>query len=218
MNCDICERSHHPKRLPFLCAVDARNALYEGRIANAKILIETEAIESRVNKLLSDSDAGLLSSVPRETSRVFVENCESEEFKAKERTERIMASADKLRKEVEAARKDIEERRAAISRKKADLAVASQGVSTRWRREMDEARKVTKMTKYKWDREYEATTQYKAALCMEVAKLYRLQRVRRGSHARFEYRIGGIDIVDLQNMNSMSCPFSPPLEPSRKPS
>ncbi|KAI0545799.1 hypothetical protein F4679DRAFT_559846 [Xylaria curta] len=203
MNCDICERVHHPKRLPFLCAVDARNELYEGRIANAKILMEKEVIESQVNKLLADSDASLGSTAMRRSSRAYLENCASEESKARETTERIIASADRLRDEVAAARKEIEERRAAVARKRSAIASSSQGIPARRNRELDETRKAIKMTKYNWDREYEAMTQYKAALCMEVAKLYRLQRVRRGNPVRFEYKIGGIDIVDLQNMNSV---------------
>ncbi|KAI0861105.1 hypothetical protein F4860DRAFT_178912 [Xylaria cubensis] len=203
MNCDICERVHHPKRLPFLCAVDARNELYEGRIANAKILMEKEVMESQVNRLLSDSDASPGTPTGHRFSRAYLENCASEECKARETTERIIASADKLRDEVAAARKEIEERRAAVARKKSAIASASQGIPARRNRELDETRKAIKMTKYNWDREYEAMTQYKAALCMEVAKLYRLQRVRRGNPVRFEYKIGGIDIVDLQNMNSV---------------
>ncbi|KAL7620298.1 hypothetical protein AAE478_009291 [Parahypoxylon ruwenzoriense] len=199
MNCDICQRAHHPKRLPFFCVVDARNELYEGRVANARILIEAEEIESRVTKLLSESDAG---SVTDRSSRAYLENCVSEERKAKERMERIMTSANKLRDEIAAAKKEIEERKARIARKKSDLAAASQGVAARRTRELEEARKATKMIRYTWDREYEAMTQYRAALCMEVAKLYRLQRVRRGNPVRFEYKIGGIDIIDLHNMNN----------------
>jgi hypothetical protein len=206
MSCDICQRAHHPKRLPFLCVVDARNELYEGRIANARILLETEALESRVNKLLSDSVANPASFATYRSSRTYVENCASEEYKARERTDRIIASADRLRDEVATAKKEIEERKAAIARKKSDLAAASHGVSARRRRVADDARKAIKMTKYTWDREYEATAQYKAALCMEVAKLYRLQRVRRGNPVRFEYKIGGIDIIDLPNMNSALMP------------
>ncbi|KAI0534560.1 UV radiation resistance protein and autophagy-related subunit 14-domain-containing protein [Xylaria digitata] len=204
MNCDICERAHHPKRLPFLCPVDARNELYEGRIANARILMDMETVESRVNELLSsDSDVGPASPTAHQPLRAYIENCASEEHEARERTERIIASADKLRDEVAAAKKEIENRKAAIARKRSDLAGISQGLSARRNREIDETRKAIKMTKYTWDREYEALTQYRAALCMEVAKLYRLQRVRRGNPARFEYKIGGVDIFDLQNMNSV---------------
>ncbi|KAJ8121051.1 hypothetical protein ONZ43_g2400 [Nemania bipapillata] len=185
MNCDICERAHHPKRLPFLCVVDARNALYEGRIANAKILIEAEAIEAQVNKLLSDSDVPSGSPATPRLTRAYVENYSSEEYKARARTERIIESADRLREEVAAAKKQIEEKRAAIKRKKHDLVAASQGVAARRNREIEEARKAVKMTRYTWDREYEGMAQYKAALL------------------RFEYKIGGVDIIDLQNMNSV---------------
>ncbi|KAI1431378.1 hypothetical protein GGR50DRAFT_84037 [Xylaria sp. CBS 124048] len=203
MNCAICQRAYHPKRLPFLCAVDARNELYEGRVAHAGALIKTETIESRVNRLLSDSDASSRSSSAHQPTQALIENCASEEYKARDRTERIIAAADKLRDEVAAARKDIEERRAAIVRKRSHLAAASQALSSRRSRELEEVRKATKMDKYNWDRQYEGMTHYKAALCMEVAKLYRLQRVRRGNPVRFEYKIGGIDIIDLSNMNSV---------------
>ncbi|KAI1774652.1 UV radiation resistance protein and autophagy-related subunit 14-domain-containing protein [Hypoxylon cercidicola] len=202
MSCDICQRAHHPKRLPFYCVVDARNAIYDGRLANARILIEAEELESQVTKLLSVSDASSAAPNKDRSSRSYIENCASEEQKAKERTERIMAAADKLRDEVATARKEVEERKAGLARKKSALAAASKGVAVRRNREIEEKKTAIKMIKYSWDREYDAMTQYRAALCMEVAKLYRLQRVRRGNPVRFEYKIGGIDIIDLHNMNN----------------
>ncbi|KAI1406273.1 UV radiation resistance protein and autophagy-related subunit 14-domain-containing protein [Hypoxylon fuscum] len=201
MSCDICQRAHHQKRLPFFCAVDARNELYEGRLANARILMEAEELESRVTKLLSNTD-GSTGPMTDRSSRAYIENCASEEHKAKARTERIIASADKLREEMAAARKEIEERKASIAQKKSDISAASQGTAVRRNREIEETKKAVKMSKYTWDREYDAMTQYRAALCMEVAKLYRLQRVRRGNPVRFEYKIGGLDIIDLHNMNN----------------
>ncbi|KAI1328875.1 hypothetical protein F5Y16DRAFT_367527 [Xylariaceae sp. FL0255] len=201
MNCDICQRAHHPKHIPFLCAVDARNELYDGRIGNIKALIDSEKLEKQLNEYLAQSDVNAASS--SRPSRAYLENCASEEQKAKDRTERIIAHADRLRDEVAAAKKDIEERKAAMTKRKSAISSASHGQSTRRTREIEETAKSAKMTKYTWDREYEAMTQYKAALCMEVAKLYRLQRVRRGNPARFEYKIGGIEIVDLNNMNNV---------------
>lgn len=202
MNCDICQRAHHPSRLPFFCAVDARNELYEGRVANARILMEAEELESQVTKLLLNSDASSDTPPKDRSTRAYVDNCASEEQKAKDRTERIIAAADKLRDDVAAAKKEIEERKASIARKKSDLAAAAQGITVRRNREIEEAKKAVKITKYTWDREYDAMTRYRAALSMEVAKLYRLQRVKRGNPVRFEYKIGGIDIIDLHNMNS----------------
>lgn len=203
MNCNICHRGHDPTKLPFLCVVDARNALYPGRLSQAQILIETEDLEGRVNKLLSDSnsDSAEIGTGARD-SRTYVENCASEASKARERTEIIIASADKLRDEIAVAKRQIQERRAKIARQKSGLAAASSGVEARRKRELEETKKTIRMTKYSWDREYEGLTQYRAALCLEVAKLYRLQRVKRGGPTRYDYRIGGIDIVDLNQLSS----------------
>ncbi|KAI0384198.1 UV radiation resistance protein and autophagy-related subunit 14-domain-containing protein [Hypomontagnella monticulosa] len=202
MNCDICQRAHHPNRLPFFCAVDARNKLYEGRVANARILMEAEELESRVTKLLLNSDASSDTPPKNRSTQAYIDNCASEEHMAKDRTEKIIAAADKLRDEIAAAKKEIEERKATIARRKSNLTAASQGISVRRAREVEEANKATKMTKYTWDREYDAMTRYRAALSMEVAKLYRLQRIKRGNPVRYEYKIGGIEIIDLHNMNS----------------
>ncbi|KAI1761249.1 UV radiation resistance protein and autophagy-related subunit 14-domain-containing protein [Hypoxylon sp. FL1150] len=202
MDCDICQRAHHPKRLPFFCAVDARNEIYDGRVANVKILAEAAELESRVTKRLLASDSHLATSDKDGSLRAYLENCISEEHKAKEMTERIMAAADKLRDDVAAARKEIQNRRASIARRKSELAAATRGAAARRDREIEETKAATRMDKYSWDREYGAMTQYRAALCMEVAKLYRLSRVKRGNPVRFEYKIGGIDIIDLYNMNN----------------
>lgn len=209
MNCNICHRGHDPTKLPFLCAVDARNALYPGRLSQAQILIETEDLEGRVNKLLSDSGSDSTETgTGSRDFRTYVENCASEAAKARERTEIIIASADKLRDEIAAAKRQIQERRAKIARQKSDLAVANSGVEARRKRELEETKKTIRMTKYSWDREYEGLTQYRAALCLEVAKLYRLQRVKRGGPTRYDYRIGGIDIVDLNQLSSMCSPLA----------
>lgn len=200
--CDICRRGIHPQRLPFLCAVDARNALYEGRFANASVMIEMDDLEQQVSALLNKSNTNAPSA---DTSRkIFLENCVSEERKTKHRTDQIIAAAEKLQKEVDDARKQIEERKAVIMRRKADLSAASQGIAARRSREIDEAKTAIRKIKYHWDREHEATAQYRAALCTEVAKLYRLQRIRRGNPNRYEYRIGGSEVVDLQHINSES--------------
>lgn len=204
MNCDLCQRGHHPAKLPFLCVVDARNALYPGRIKHAQVLIESETLENRINRLLSDCDGTTSGTCPAQReSRPYIDNCASEEAKARERTEHIIASADKLRDEIAATKKLIQERRAGLARQRANLAVAKSGVEARRKRELEETRKTIRITRYSWDREYEGLTQYRAALCLEVAKLYRLQRVRRGGPARYDYKIGGVDIVDLHQLNSM---------------
>jgi HAMP domain-containing protein len=181
--------------------MDARNALYEGRFASASAMIEMGQLEQRVSALLNESDskdAGLNS----HHTRAYIENCASEEQVARDRTAQIISAAEKLQKEVDLAKKDIEERRAAIARRKADLVSASQGITARRNRELEETKSSIRRLKYHWDREHEATAQYRAALCAEVAKLYRLQRIKRGNPSRYEYKIGGLEVVDLHHLNS----------------
>ncbi|KAI0146093.1 hypothetical protein GGR57DRAFT_292098 [Xylariaceae sp. FL1272] len=202
MSCHICQRLHHPKHLPFLCATDVRNELYDGRIANARLHIEMAELEAQVNQLLLDSKVAD-DSPTSHTSRTYLENCRSEEQIARDRTERIIASADKLRDEVAAVKKNIEQRKAAIALKKSDIAAASRGTAPRRARQIEETLQSTRITKYNWDKDNTGMTSYRAALCMEVAKLYRLQRIRRGNPARFEYSIAGIELIDLQNMNNV---------------
>ncbi|KAI1857152.1 hypothetical protein JX265_011353 [Neoarthrinium moseri] len=200
--CDICQRGHHPQRLPFLCAMDARNLLYEKRIANAQVLIEMDELEQRVNALLQDGQADAATTSAGRASHTYTENSHSEEQKAKLRTEQIISAAEKLQKEVDEAKKEIQDRKAVIARRKTDLASASQGIAARRRRELEETQKAISMSKFRWNQDHGAMAAYRGALCAEVAKLYRLQRVRRGNPVRFEYKIGGLEIVDLHHLNS----------------
>ncbi|KAI0126489.1 UV radiation resistance protein and autophagy-related subunit 14-domain-containing protein [Xylariales sp. AK1849] len=200
--CEICQRGHHPTRLPFFCAMDARNNLYDDRVTNARVLMEMAELEERVNTLLQGSQPDSSGTTPNRDTRIYIDNCVSEEQKAIDRTEQIISAAEKLQKEVDKAKREIQDRKAALARRKADITSASHGIAARRNRELEETKKSVRMTKYTWDREYEAMAQYRAALCTEVAKLYRLQRVRRGNPARFEYKIGGIEVVDLLHLSS----------------
>lgn len=201
MNCDICLRQHHPQRLPFLCAVDARNQLYESRLAHATALVENEQLEQRLNALLSDTTSATAQSPS--SKRICADKWKSEHRHAVDKTSEIIARADRLRAEVDAARKDIEKRKEAISRRKSDLASASNGIAARRARQLAEVQSSMSMTKFKWNRDYEGMGATRGFLCMEAARLYGLRRVKKGSSIRYE--IGGIEIVDPYAMNGKHC-------------
>lgn len=202
MNCEVCHRTHHPQKLPFLCAVDARNHMYEGRIAHAKALIENEALEQQINAALanpqhaaSDDDAG---------KTVRLEQIKSEETKAADRTSQIIAQADKLRLEMEAAKKEIQGRKEKLARRQADLTQVSNGIPARRARHLEEAERAIQMTKYKWYRTFESTTATRSYLCMESARLYGLRRIKKSN----KYELGGIEMIELPDMIRMSpCSF-----------
>ena len=178
--------------------------LYEGRIKHANALIEKTRLDDQISALELGGDPDSVTSTPIRATRRYVDQCVSATEQARDKTEHIIATAERLQQNVDKAKKEIETRKAKIARRKADLASISQGIAARRNRELEEAKKAIKMAKYSWDREYEAMAHYRAALCTEVAKIYRLQRIRRVNPVRFEYKIGGIDIVDLHQMSNMN--------------
>ncbi|KAK0630126.1 UV radiation resistance protein and autophagy-related subunit 14-domain-containing protein [Bombardia bombarda] len=198
MNCSICHRLHSAKKLPFLCAVDARNRLYEPRVENTQALIQNDEVEAKVNAaLLSMKDAA-----GEENPSAKLVRLKSEEAAAADRTSQIIAQADRLRAEIDVAQKEIEARNDAIARKKSDLAAISVGSSARRSRQMDETERSMQRTKYKWNRSADTMAATRAFLCEEAARLYGLRQVKKGSVRRYE--IGGVEIAELHAMNSVA--------------
>lgn len=198
MQCDICLRTGGHK-LPFLCPTDARNQLYEPRVQHAQVLIEKDELDREVSELLTSQTPDNDGSGP---SRPYVDKITAEREQAEDRTQQIIAHADELRANIQKAREDIAKRKAALSRRKAAREGAANGVEGRRSRQSDDVEKSVRIMKYKWNQVHSITASSRSFLCGEAAKLYGLQRIRRGSSD--EYRIGGIEIVDLRSMNSES--------------
>ncbi|KAF5027581.1 hypothetical protein F66182_323 [Fusarium sp. NRRL 66182] len=197
MDCDICHRSHDAKRLPFLCTVDARNTIFEGRMNNVKLLIENEALQNEISSLLNET------STPTKDRK---DSLQAQQRTAEDRTTQILAAADKLRNDIKAAREEIQARKAALSRRKSDIAAVSDGLLERRVRQQKEMEKTISMVKYRWSRGADDMARTRSFLCMEAARLYGLNRIKTGSPGSYEYRLGGIPVVDLTGMNcEVSC-------------
>lgn len=195
MECDICDRNHDSQRLPFLCAVDARNQVYESRLKSVRLLLENEALQNEINQLLADATS---SSQDRRNS------LQAQQRIAEDRTTQILAAADKLRNEIKAAREEIKARKAAISRRRVDIAAASGGLVEKRVRQQKDVEKSIHMLKYRWTKTADDTASTRAFLCMEAARLYGLKRLKRGTPAHYEYFLGGHPVIDLASMNCMS--------------
>lgn len=198
ITCEVCLRGHHPEKLPFLCVVDARNHLYEGRIAHVKALIENEALEQQINAAIVSPQQS--SSDNKAAKTVRLEQIKSEETQAADRTSQIIARADMLRAEVEAAKKEIKERKEKLARGQADLNQISNGIPARRSRHLEETERAIQMTKYKWNRTFESTAATRSYLCMESGRLYGLRRIKKSN----KYELGGIEMIELPDMIRMS--------------
>lgn len=198
MQCDICFRTGG-KKLPFLCATDARNRLYEPRIQHTHVLLEKDTLDREINDLLAKQDGDTNRGV---ASRQDVDTMLAESDQSIDRTQQIIAHAEELRAKVDKAREEIAKKRAALNNRKSELSSATNGVEARRTRQMEEVDKATRMGRYKWNQIHTVTASSRGFLCGEAAKLYGLRRVRKNGGLE-EYKIGGIGIADLRSMNSM---------------
>ena len=201
MQCDICFRTGGHK-LPFLCPTDARNALYDPRIQNARVLVEKDVLDREITTLL-ESKLNRDETHPHKPTadRADISRLHAEKDETADRTQQIIAHADELQVKVDKAREELAKKKAVISRRKSELATASNGVETRRTRQTEEVEKSIRMTKYKWNQTHSVTASSRSFLCGEAAKLYGLRRIRRNGGLE-EYRIGGIPIMDLRSLNS----------------
>ena len=197
MECDICHREHEAKKLPFLCAVDARNQIYEARMGNLQLLVQNESLQHQINDLLSQpasrpSSAALDSTIARQQA-------------AADRTDQIIAAADRLRDEIKAARDEIRERKAALARRRSDLSSVADGLSQHRDRQQLEVQKATQTLTWRWNQVMDDFSGVRTFLCTEAAGLYGLERVQADEPGLYQYHIGKVPISDLNKMNCESC-------------
>lgn len=207
MQCDICFRPHG-KELPFLCAVDVRNHLYPVRLEIARVLLEKDAISKDVDAETLQPGTSDDKSLSNGTSvRSILDHNLAEKEAVEDRTLQIIAHADELREKIKQVRATRAAQKASVQRRKFELASAKNGFERPWQARIEEADKSTKRTKFKWNKQNDTIADARTYLCCEAAKLYGLRKVtikRNGSWLE-EYKIGGVNIMDLREMNSRSC-------------
>jgi hypothetical protein len=200
MQCDICFRTGGSK-LPFLCAVDARNQLYPSRLKSAQILLENESLQQEIGALVSKAaEDGQNAKSGTATAGIAVSTASNERDRAVDRTQQIIASADELRAKIKNARAEVARKKASIARRKSELASASNGTPARRARQSDEVEKTIRMIKYKWNTVHATFITARQYLCGEAGKLYGLERTLGAGQE--EYQIGKVGIVDLRALNS----------------
>lgn len=194
VHCDICFRPGS-RKLPFLCATDARNQLYEPRLRHAEVLLQNDALSQQIAALTTEDpaapsdDAQDTSTSPspspaaEPTDRtpqqlaLDLEHTLSERDASLARTASIIRKADTLRLSVTHARASITARKAALESRQRALEKARNGLAARQQKVLDDHAKASKMSTYRWNHAHALTVQARAFLCYQAAELYGLQRV-----------------------------------------
>ncbi|OBT89782.1 hypothetical protein VE02_01386 [Pseudogymnoascus sp. 03VT05] len=221
IHCDICFRPGS-RKLPFLCATDARNQLYEPRLRHAEVLLQNDRLSQEIAALTTEDPS---SPTDEEEEHTYIPPSTepptddrtpeqlalalsltlSERDASAARTAEIILKADTLRLSLTHARASIAARKAELAARQRALEKARNGLAARQQRALDDLAKASKMSTYRWNHAHALTVQARAFLCYQAAELYGLQRVRvRGGVGGDEYTIGGVRIVDLRYMNNAS--------------
>ena len=166
--CDICFRAGS-RKLPFLCASDARNQIYEVRLKHGHTLLEHGELDKEISALLSRDTSDLSSVSPSDgrLTRIEISDNAAEQKLAEDRTKQIIAKAEELRLTILNAREEMAQQKGQIYKQKRDLEKASNGLETRRRRQLEEIEKSTKMANYRWNSCHAMTVQSRGFLCGE---------------------------------------------------
>lgn len=203
MECDICYREHDARRLPFLCAVDARNRIYEPRMKHLQSLMQNESLQDEVNDDLTASQQPFRRANSRtsQPSSLALDATLAQQRLIEDKTDQILAAADALRADIKAARDEIRERKAALMQRRSDLKSVSTGLDERREKQQMGVQAASRKLKWKWKQTAEDLPEVRAFLCAEAASLYGLKHVPAvvGS-GQPEYYIGKVPITDLTQM------------------
>lgn len=158
-----------------------------------QLMLDNETLKTQINELLSDT---------AKPNKHTWEEAISHKEAAEQKTDQILAAADKLRGDIKAARDEIQARKAALARRRSDLASVSAGLAERRTKQLKDVEKQIHMLKFRWSQSAEDTASTRAFLCTEAVRLYGLRRTpKKGSTGRYEYSLGRIPIVDLTSMD-----------------
>lgn len=202
--CDICFRAGS-RKLPFVCASDARNQVYEVRLKHGHTLLEHGELDKEISGLLSRDTSGPSSILPSDDrlKRIEINDNTAELKLVEDRTHQIISKAEELHVLIGKAREDMAKKKAQIYRQKRNLEKARNGLEARRRRQLEEIEKSTKMANYRWNSCHAMTVQSRGFLCGEAATIYGLRRLRGENGILLDdYAIGGMRIIDLKGLNS----------------
>ena len=215
MSCHICFRAPAP-RIRLLCPTCARNQLYQLRIENARILLEKQSIAEEIEATVtlgiaqaehpSEYDGNIaaceVGSLPTWTLQVIAKK----EAESSARMRSVSGQIESLISEINDKRLDISQRRLALARQNSDSESAQYQLCERETALLAGMQNNTKRTDHLWHSLHSKTAEARIFLCREAANIYGLQRKTKNKDGALQetYTIGGVDIIDLRDLNGKS--------------
>ena len=139
-------------------------------------------------------------------SHLAIDRLKSEQLKSTERNQAILAHIEALRAETKQIKADIAKRKISLNVRRSTLEAAKKDLLQKQATAIKPINKSITRIEHRWEALHTTSAESRVFLCREAASLYGLHQRRRkkGTTGRDTYMIGGVPIVDLRDINSMS--------------
>ncbi|GFN20236.1 hypothetical protein AtubIFM56815_011125 [Aspergillus tubingensis] len=212
MSCHTCFRAP-ASRTRFFCPTCARSQLYQLRVENARVLLEKQSIGEHIQaRVTPETTQAEWSGEIKETAIAYQNGLSAKrslqmiakgEAESCERLRLLGDQLENLTAEIKDKRLEISQRRLALARRHSDSESAQYQLGEREAAILANIQNNTKRTDHLWHSLHSKTAEARIFLCREAANLYGLQRKTRSKEGLSQevYTMGGIDIIDLRDMN-----------------
>ncbi|KAK5192277.1 hypothetical protein LTR16_007429, partial [Cryomyces antarcticus] len=211
MECDTCLKNGDAT--PLNCSTCARASLYPIRINLATVLLEKEMLGRQIGAIEGVSTSTTPQSAVSGSALVVtteaakkhdVERTQNERVEVEERIEMILEQRRVLEKQIEDGKKESSARKAELSRRRSDMTSVTHVLQSRRGAAMETVQKSIGRRTYRLDKTEDRTKSAQSTLCREAALLAGLKQKRRKTKdgkIKEYYTIGGVNILDLRDLN-----------------
>jgi Vacuolar sorting 38 and autophagy-related subunit 14 len=207
MECNICSRND-VAQVGMHCIVCARTAIYGLRLEAARLLLEKETLNAKIEKITSDT----VSSNTSDDIKALSHGWRSELRKTnalaiKERIEEQKIHITSCKQQVSKLREELDQRRARVAQRNKDLEIIVENAPSRQHILTDKLKDIGKKGLRSFDSINSTSIETRAFLCREAANLLGMkhQRVKKAGQVRERFVIARHVISDLRSISSMLC-------------
>lgn len=203
----LCKNHFGQAESDIHCTACIRDLINPLRLELARVLLDKESLEKKVNHVL---DPDLHPSADDESSELATTY--KDKYVAKLQTEQALAGEEEVEQrlaekeqERDSLRVELEDQRAAFAQRKSRLEQATQAQLGVRREQLGKVRQQQDKDKARNDMLHNRSVDARAVLCRETASLLRLRQVKKKSKdgsIRECYAISGLWLPDLRDINS----------------
>jgi len=212
MDCFTCKKLSE-KEDGLVCVSCTRSLMNPLRIELAKVLLEKEELEKKVNHIIDPENHAAPDEETKQLGIYYQENhlreIEAEETRMQEEKVRELLAVKQQELEALKARRDL--LKSSNAKRQANFAKVKKEAKAKEKQQLIETKEKEKEIKAKGEALHNKAIEAKATLCREVATLLRLRQGKKkmkGGTIKEHYFVSGLILPDLRQINSKCLPRS----------